>query len=332
MEFKDTANKDLIEIDVYIDEIKPFKTCRGKKKNYLAIGCLFVPLDKKNELIKEIMDCRCITGRCWEYKHELCNKRHLCKPEYHYSNETEIHFYELKKESYSHKKISSGWLDFLIKNNESKRRLVYFNILYIDLDKLDSDCFGDLHQLSDKIYSRFLRTTINYAIKVFFDKYKKVILNNVYQDAGNCESYSFFRIKNLSILEEGSKNLEIRNKEMIFINSDPRKYINLEDIHNSNLVQFMDLILGSLNQCLLDPSNNKLKKETAMIVFQLAKKFISKPYSTYQHLSFFPKSMVKSKTLFGSGSEEYKSSFFYPEKLEMAEYNPHQKELSKYFS
>lgn len=330
MEFEDNTNTNKIEVDVYIDEIKPFKTYSGINKNYLAIGCLFVPLCKKNTLIKELMDCRCLTQGCWQNKYELCSNASHCRLNYHYLNETEIHFYELKKATYSQKQISSRWLNFLIKNNESKIRQVYFNILYIDFDKLDIDCFGGQNQLSDKVYARFLRTTINYAIKVFFEKYKKVVLNNVYQDEGNCESYPFFKIKNLSILEEGNEKLEVRNKQMIFVNSNPRVYTEIKDIHNSNLIQFVDLILGSLNQCFLNTSDNKIKKETAMIVFQLAKKLINTPYSTYQHVSFFPKSKVKSKTIDGFDTSAYRSSFYSLERLEMPEYHPYQRKLESF--
>jgi Zn-dependent oligopeptidase len=67
---------------------------------------------------------------------------------------------------------------------------------------------------------------------------------------------------------------------------------------------------------------------------EIEKKLITSLYSTHQGLSFFPKSRAKSQTLFNTSedSEIYRSSFYYPEKLEMQEFNPNQTNLKKYFN
>jgi len=326
----DTTEKPKIELDVYIDEIKPFECRRGKKRNYMAIGCLFVPLHKKDLLVNKLMNARCLSYGKWNHSYEICPN--CCKKEYHNSNSGEIHFQELNRATFSKKEISKRWLDFLIKNNQSKERLTYFNILYINLDKLDKDCFGGKKGSSNIIYTRFLRTVFNYAIKVFFNKHEDIIINKVYQDNGNCENYGFFKEGNLSEIANNNSKLSLTNPEVEFMSSNPRDYESSEDIINSNLIQYMDLILGAINQCLFDVSDVEIKKERGMILFYLAKKLIESPYSKFQHLSFFPSSQVKSQTLFGAGdSEAYRSKFFQPEKLEMQEYHPKQKSLADFF-
>jgi hypothetical protein len=313
----DDTKKTDIKLEVYIDEIKPFTTYKDKKRNYLVIGCLFVPTDKKENLVKSLMDHRCLSNKCWNYEFEQCPNNKNCKKKYHEANRGEMHFQELKRASFSKKKISSNWLNFIIENNKSKERLVYFNILYINLDNLDQDCFGAKEMVSEKVFSRFLRTVFNYALKVFFKDYITITLKNVYQDSGFCDHYHFFKSRNLSVLEEKNPKLQISNKKVIFMDSNPRNYNAKEDIINSNLIQFIDLILGAITQCLFDGSQNKTKREKSMILFNLTKKLIMSPYSTYQHLSFFPKSKVKSQALFDTyeDSEIYRSSFYSPEKL-----------------
>lgn len=125
------ASRDLINIEIYCDEI-------GRTKDehdgsvWMYLGALFVPISKKDELIERLLNLRCIKHGFWHWNEDLCLNR--CG--YHRRNDTEIHFKEIHKHK-SKFEIAKRWLNFLIENNRKDLGLVYFNILGINLTKLD---------------------------------------------------------------------------------------------------------------------------------------------------------------------------------------------------
>lgn len=89
-----------MEIEVYSDEIFI--------KDYIGIGCLFVPLSKKDRLSKYLSNLRCLNSnsQIWNWNFDDCDND-KCKKEWHINNDCEIHHANLRKDaSVSKKKIS----------------------------------------------------------------------------------------------------------------------------------------------------------------------------------------------------------------------------------
>ena len=74
-------------------------------------------------------------------------------------------------------------VDFIIKNNkieDSEDKYIYFNILYIDLKKLNFNIFG-IDKDTTNIYNRFFRTAILYGLNTYF-KDEKLVINEIFHD------------------------------------------------------------------------------------------------------------------------------------------------------
>lgn len=158
----------LMDLEIFSDE-----TIVNEK--YIGFGCLFVPLDKKRDLSKELSNLRCLNEKSdkWHWKFDECPNR--CQEHLHDFNNTEIHHKKLKDgSSNAFKRICENWLNFLIKNNKENRGLIYFNVLYIDLDKIDEKFFGP-ENTHINIYSRFYRSVIQRGIN-FFLKRKAILI------------------------------------------------------------------------------------------------------------------------------------------------------------
>jgi hypothetical protein len=191
------------EIEIYADEIRLPRDFKNQTRNIIGIGCLFVPLSKRNDLLSRLTNSRCLneTNKEWIWDNKQCpfsiNMGGRCKEQWHQQNMCEIHHYDLKssRSSNSQKKISKKWIHYLLENNKERRDEVYFHILFIDLDNLDIDKFGT-QKIHENIYNRFFRTAINYGIKAFFSN-KQVVVKKVYHDKGNMELHKYFPYLNL---------------------------------------------------------------------------------------------------------------------------------------
>jgi len=285
----------MVEIEIFADEIiQPYDYNRDRVR-ILGIGCLFIPLDQKEKLIRDLLNFRCIKNSKWHIHRKDCNQPNGCKKEYHNFNDTEIHHVELREghASFAKKKISKKWLQY-IKSRYSNSP-IKFNILFIDLDKLHISDFGE-KAVYLNMYNKFFRTVIKYGVKTFF-KNQKVSIKKVFHDDGSMKSHPHFPLNNLSRLngelEFGNK---IKDTEIKFLNSDHKYYLteNVEDVKNSNLIQLIDLILGVVSQNIFYLSNDFLKKENAMILRRYINSIIfensdrNKPHYGHQNIAFFP--------------------------------------------
>src|SRR3989344_9572768 len=88
-----------IEIEIFADEIITPSDFNHKKRNYLIIGILFVPVNKKKILLKNLTDGRCLfsKNKTWVWKHSDCPFKQECKKEWHDLNNTEIHHEDIRK-------------------------------------------------------------------------------------------------------------------------------------------------------------------------------------------------------------------------------------------
>jgi len=288
-------NRGAIELEMYCDELGE-EFLHYDNTHWMYIGALFVPLQIKPILLEKLLNLRCLKYNSWIWNENECAN----KCGYHNQNNTEIHYSELHRSKIRYY-IASRWLnDFLIKeNNKKDLGLVYFHILGINLTNLEFNLFGPKKGRGLVIYNRFFRSVIK-AAEYFFPEHKKGIIKNIYHDKGSQESHDYFpwhpgyRIN----IEEDSK-LSVENEEIIFIDSDHRIYPNEEGDfkEESQFIQFIDLILGSVYCCLHDPAESKYKRDIGLIMKPLLSRLLKQPknknsnyhYFRKQSVSFFPK-------------------------------------------
>lgn len=294
----------MIDIEIFADETEFTDRFSGKK--YIGIGCLFVPKSKKDKLSEELSNRRCLNSEHEKWTWEFKNCSIPCKENYHKLNNTEIHHKELiSSASMSKRNISKNWLNFVNQNNKENKELIYFDILYLDLDLIDLNLFGND---KNNIYNRFFRTVIKRSLKYFWST-QKIHIKNIYHDyADDKESHEYFPWHILNKLNEDVTYVSYEIDNITFLDSDHRKNTpNL--VHEAQLIQFIDLILGATTQILFNPSEDKVKIETDNIIFELIKRLIKKPYNKNsahhyfkkQQVSIFPKEKIGStKDLYGN--------------------------------
>lgn len=163
------------------------------------------------------------------------------------------------------------------------------------------------------------------------------------------ENHGYFPFLNLMKLDLNlGKYALIEDKDVAFIDSDHKNYLkgNNNLLEESHFIQLIDLFIGSIAQNIFYLSEDRLKKELAMLVRPLVKRLLESPnnpnssyhYYKKQHISFFPKYSVEDATYFlGSLSheqfEKYKEDNIYTNrKMEMPSYDPHQTDFSQWCS
>lgn len=298
------------------------------KDKFLGIGCLFVPIDKKEELINSLINRRCLgkSGNfTWNYEDCPCNS--LCKERWHNLNNTEIHYRKLdSSSSHPKKQISERWIDFFIKNNLEDKGLVYFKILYINLSNLDEDCFGE-ENICENIYNRFFRTVIK-SSRFFFGPQLKEIVKIYHHKGENHEIHPYFPWHVGNKLNINEDDFLVYDEEIKFVESDHKLYLNSDENlqYEANLIQFIDLMIGAISRNIFNAkelTNDPAKIILAENVRDLVERLLKNPknknssYNYYrkQDISFFPKEKLKALTLFNALDNENNDKFYRIEKL-----------------
>ncbi len=320
-------------IEVYADE--------QINEHFICLGCLFIPIDKKEQLVEKLSNMRCLSNenKVWHWKHQDCPISNMCR--WHKYNNGQIHHTELRNNSSNAvKEISKKWLNFLINHNKKDGKEIYFNLLYINLDNLDISKFGSEKE-HENIYNRFFRTSLDYGIKTFFSG-SKVLIKRVYHDQASIQKHKYFPYLNLKKLEKlNSDKITIEDYTIKFLDSNHNSYIDQEEnfVNECQLLQFIDLIMGATTQNIYYPSNNQFKKELATIIRPLVERLLKSPcnknssyhYYQKQNISFFPNDKIQNAiqiTLYGDPMEKYGEEFYRTPKLKMLYYHPQQQKLS----
>ena len=325
-----------IELEIYADEVM--------NKKFLGFGCLFVPINRKEELIKSLIKRRCQGKKEYFYwNFEDCPYNQNCKKEWHNLNNSEVHYTKIEStKSNALKNIALSWMDLISKNCQNNKDMSYFKAVYLDLEKLDMEKFGKKE--IENAYNRFFRSTILGGAKYFFNKHhNKIIINKIYHvNSHGKETHDFFPLHvGYKINLSGNSKLIVKNEDIIFVDSDHKVYLdNKEDLINeSQLIQFVDLFIGGSTQNIYNLSNDSFKKELAMKIRPIIKGLLEgnysecMRYSDYVTISFFPKSsemgllqqLGKESLVFTAGK------FYNKRKLEMLDYNPNQMDLDSWF-
>ena len=317
-----------MDIEVFTDEFVI-------KNKYMGIGTLFVPLKEKYNLANTLSNFRCLNEKntVWNWDMNLCKNKY-CEERYHNQNNCEIHFSNIvNKTSHSKLQISKNWLQHIIDRNLNDYNKILFNILILELEKLDKSFFGNEENIESSIYAKFYKSNLIYGCKRFFIKnnIKEVSIKNMYHDqslAKETHEYLDTNVPKLNYEKKITSNCD----KVTFIDSNHEN--NDKYLIESQFIQFIDLILGSTRQILFENSKTKNKIEVSNILYPLVKRLIESPnnknssynYFDSQHISFFPKNkLTKHKDLLSGQLILDKGQFHYnfkvPKKNEIAKNN-----------
>lgn len=283
-----------IELEIFSDETYIFN------KKYVGIGCLFVPKDSRFNLANKLISSRCLNNENpdnWIVKQDNCKifKRNKCEKQHHKYNDCEIHYKDFRKGmSYSQNEITNRWIDILLdKNRQNKENeKIYFNILYLDMEKLDESFFGE-DKTGNNVYNRFYKTTILGPLKSFFGKTNNITIKEIFHDnSDDKQSHKYFPWHTPVTLNY-EKNIKV-NKELItFIDSDHKKYKPLDpNFINSHFIQFIDLILGSISYAIFKVSNDKEKMCLYEKYYPLIKRLWDRPNNRNSSFNYYKSQQV----------------------------------------
>mgnify|MGYP006301259093 CR=1 FL=1 len=278
------------------------------------MGILIIECSKERKLIQKLMDKRCGNKEndSWHINKEPCSyyKLHNKKCSYHKNNNTEIHYkkFDSKKRFY----IAEKWINFLL---EEDRKLTKFYILGINLTNLNYKFFGDTYgnKRYNTIYNRFFRSSIQKSVKSYFSNYDEIIINEIIHDDASIKNNKYFPWHSIKYLEKEDKKISFNNKNIIFKDSDHR----ISHDIRSNLLQFIDLILGLTFNCLHYSSSQSEKEKLSIEMYDLVEGLLYRPSNINSHykyinrfsIDFFPKHKLKNPNTL-EGQKKRKDSYF----------------------
>lgn len=265
----------------------------------MYLGALFVPTAYKAEVLENINDFRCIKNKKWNNSKSNCPDS--CR--FHDENNTEIHFKEIHRSSARYQ-IAKNWISFFNKEACQKhRKMLYCNVLGINLSNISYCEFGSGGKTDLNIYNRFYRTLLMSGLNYFFKDYSSIVVNSIFHDRGGQEYHEFFPWHPILQTESKIDRLSIHCDKIKFIDSDHRD----SELDESHLIQFIDLILGATFSTIHNSSSNSRKVEVCELFKPVLHKLLdrrkndmgqmvgdyykSKYYRTYQ-VSFFPKNKM----------------------------------------
>lgn len=269
-----------IHLDLYVDESKNRKYKYGKNDELIDyIMIMAIPKNKKDELLEEIIDARCLN--------ENVKKFGYCKEEckFHKENNGEIHYGKIDKENIKYK-IADRWIDIVLKNNIYKKDSIYFNILGIIESNLDMTVFGNEKQFGN-IYTRFFRTALLRLLRSF-NNYDRIIVDHIYHDSTTeMEQHKYFRTSainkiNLQEFFKKERKIVFNTKEVEFIDSDHRKSKNVE----SQFIQLADLILGLTCNVIHNDASNSAKIKLTEKIYPLISRIVDKKTNANKNSSY----------------------------------------------
>ncbi len=255
-----------ININLYCDEIKESKIVDivNGNQHWIYLGLLIVPVSLEDQLINKLCNLRCgnlKNANGWG----LCNP--LCI--HHEKNNKEIHYTESKSADIYH--IARKWVDFA----SGDGIMTFFYILGLNLNNLDYSCFGS-HCPSERfeiIYNRFFRTALLKSIKSYFYVYDSIIVENIFHDNGEIENHDYFPWHSIYIVERDDPKITFRTDRIEFIDSDHHTSNN----NRSHLIQYIDIIMGSIFNALHWESHNEKKENLALAIHPLLYRMINTP-------------------------------------------------------
>jgi hypothetical protein len=271
-------NTDMIKLKLFCDE-----AYFGK---WLYIGILIIPEKRETEILTTLLNKRCghpDKNKAWGKCDTEC--------QWHNRNNTEVHYAKIDSKDKFY--IAERWISYLVNDTED----IYFYVLGLDLSKLDKTQFGN-HKHDKNIYNRFFRTAILKSVKSYFHRYNSIIIREVYHDnSSELEGHDYFPWHSIFYIDNRDDKVTLGTDKIIFIDSDHRKSGN----SYSHFIQFIDLILGCIGNCLDHTSSNNEKEVIAEKCLPRIERLIEKPnnknsrynYVGRQKIEFFPKHVLR---------------------------------------
>lgn len=271
-----------MEVEVFTDEtyVQNFR--------YIGIACLFLPVNQKEKFTKQLNNFRCYNFN-WNWCFEDCENENKCSEKAHNLNNSEIHFKNLNKASHNKKVICEKWLNFFMNYNKDKYddECIYLKILYLDTFKLDMSQFGD-EKDKNNIYNRFYRSMLIGARRFFFTNQFFVIKEFFHDESPDKEYHDKFPWHTPTKLAK-SRDFNILKEEITFVDSDHRNYENKGDKENSQLIQFVDLVLGAVTEAIFHNANHENKIRLANNIFPLVERLWKNPKNINSHYNYYRK-------------------------------------------
>lgn len=296
-----------IRINLYCDEIEEVNIhdpITGDEK-WIYIGVLIVPVSLQEKLILTLLNRRC--GNRSKLKKAWGDCENQC--EYHEKNNKEVHYHGC--DSHDIFFIAERWLEFLMQD----RKLTYFYILGIDLGTLDLSYFGDVggYKAFERIYNRFFRTAILKSVKSYFHKYERIEIYQIIHDVSQLGNSEFFPWHAIYRIGREDEKIQFLSQEIEFLTSDHRKAAD----SRSHLIQYIDIIMGSIFNALHWSSKNKNKEKISLSVDPLLYRLMYSPgnvnsryqYVGRQSIDFFPKKTFE--CLFDIDKKSFWENSFY---------------------
>lgn len=271
--FGNELRQDPVYVNIYADEIQS-KKCPYTNETWMYISLVFE--DLKNLLIDDI------------YNERFLYNFDEASPFYEKNNKI-IHWSEMK--SADEKEICKRWFEYILDPNKS-RNTFYSYILGLNDSYLIREEFDTEDEFNSK-YNKFFRSSVLYAIKVFFSG-RNVVVENVYHEEGQQSHSKYFPWHVIYKIEKEEKNISFNCKEVVFLPKDHKKD------RRSNIIQLCDAVLGvstSIIHGIKKSKASKYREELADLYLPLFKRLIEKPsnprscYEYYRRIMvrFFPK-------------------------------------------
>ena len=159
------------------------------------------------------------------------------------------------------------------------------------MQKLDKSYFGN--RPIQNIYNRFFRTAILKSVKLYFHKYTSIVIEQIFHDSSRgLETDTHFPWHSIFYIDSRDDKVSFGYGEIEFIDSDHKKSGN----PYSHFIQFIDLLLGCVHNCLDYTSRNPDKEALAVKSLDLIGRLVEKPnnknsaykYFGRQKIEFFP--------------------------------------------
>jgi hypothetical protein len=293
-----------IRLNLYCDEIKEttINDSNGANQHWAYIGFLIVPTNLEDQLITNLCNLRC-GNRDNKSGWGLCNP--LCA--YHEKNNKEIHYKESKSADLYH--IAKKWVDFANKDGV----YTFFYILGLNLDNLDYSCFGSHcpSQRFEIIYNRFFRTALLKSIKSYFFTYDSIMVENIFHDNGDIANHDYFPWHSIYRIERDDHKLTFNTERIEFIDSNHH----ISNSNRSHLIQYIDILMGSIFNALHWESKNQKKENLALAIHPLLQRMLKNPrnknssYNIYNRkcIDFFPSKRLYEYTDFPIDGTFYKN-------------------------
>lgn len=272
-----------IKLEVYHDE-------RGAtNQDWLYHAFLFLPLENKNEVMKELIDFR----KDWL---------------------KELHFKELG-DTRTENRVAELWVDYFCRKGYEDFYFYLFGVNVLNLEKQ----LWKSQTRNAGIYNRFFQIGLYGALKWFF-KCKTMNIVKVYSHKKTRESHNCFSTKTLQEIK-----LKTLLKEEPIVFESPRiKEIagdhNETALNESYLIQFVDIILGTFGH-IYDREGGREGKDLCakiMLGHGLPKKLMkinshSRYYKKFA-VNFFPRTRLSMDEILNKDPKYLYGNHFYNER------------------